>query len=72
MAYKKETRNIEKKDFELKEGQRLKTMVAHSPKLPNWNHTHGGPVYLGVGGNLLINTTNYTVDTTESENGTNI
>jgi len=30
----------------------LKTYVAHAPKLPNWNHTHGGPVYMAVGEHL--------------------
>lgn len=48
-AYKKEAYNIEKKDYELNEGDRLKTWVAHAPKLSNWNRTHGGPIYLSVG-----------------------
>lgn len=60
LAYKKEAYNIEKKDYELTEGQRLKTYVAHAPKLSNWNATHGGPIYMAVGEHLQVNTTNYT------------
>jgi hypothetical protein len=34
MAYKKEAYNVDKKDYELQEGQRIKTyVVAHAPKL---------------------------------------
>jgi len=67
-AYKKEAFNVEKKDFELTEGQRLKTYVAHAPKLANWNRTHGGPIYMSVGEHLIVNTTNYTF--LEHEDGT--
>ena len=60
-AYKKEAYSIEKKDFELKDGDKLKTYIATSPKLPTWNHTHGGPIYLSVGEQITMNITNYTV-----------
>jgi len=67
-AYKKEAYNVEKKDYELTEGQHLKTYVAHSPKLVNWNRTHGGPIYMAVGENQIVNTTNYTF--LENDDGT--
>ncbi len=60
LAYKKEASSVEKKDYELVEGNKLKTYVAQAPKLPNWNRTNGGPVYLGVGGHIILNVTNYT------------
>lgn len=41
-AYKKEAYNIEKRDAELTDGNRLKTFVSHAPKLANSNKTHGG------------------------------
>lgn len=73
LAYKKEAYNVEKKDFELFEGQRLKTyVVAHAPKLSNWNATHGGPVYLSVGEHFLVNSTNYTFEINEDGSQTNI
>ena len=59
IGYKKESYNFEKKDADLADGQKLKTWVAHSPKLPNWTKTHGGPIYLGVGEQIAINTTFY-------------
>ena len=59
-AYKKEAFHVAKKDFELKEGKRLKTYVANAPKLTNWNKTHGGPVYIAVGEHLVLNVTNNT------------
>ena len=68
MAYKKEAYNVEKKDYELVEGQKLKTYVAHSPKLQNWNTTHGGPIYMAVGEHQFVNVTNYTYE--EAEDGT--
>ena len=53
----------------------MKTYVAHSPKLINWNKTHGGPVYLSVGQHLVLNVTNYTVALDDASavtvNGTN-
>src|SRR5690606_16580598 len=49
VAYKREAHDIEKVDFELFESQKLRTYVAVAPKLPNWNSTHGGPLYMGVG-----------------------
>jgi hypothetical protein len=74
-AYKKEAFNVDKKDYELTEGQKLKTYIAKSPKLPNWNRTHGGPIYMSVGEHLTVNTTNYTFiekDDGTSENVTKI
>ena len=59
-AYKKEAYSIEKKDFILYDGDKLKTYSAHAPKLPNWNATHGGPIYLSVGEHLVLNISNYT------------
>lgn len=59
-AYKKEAFHVAKKDYELKDGEKLKTYVATSPKLSNWNETHGGPVYLSVGEHLVLNVTNNT------------
>ena len=50
-AYKKEAYTIEKRDSELHDGDKLKSYVATAPKLPNWNKTHGGPIYLSVGKN---------------------
>jgi hypothetical protein len=35
-AYKKEAYNVEKKDFELNDGDKLKTYIGYAPKLPNW------------------------------------
>lgn len=61
-AYKKEAYNIEKKDFELNDGDKLKTYVAKSPKLVNHNHTHGGPIYMSVGSIFTFNFTNNTYD----------
>lgn len=55
-AYKKEAYTIEKRDFELQDGQRLKTVVSHSPRLPNWNKTNGGQIYMSVGEHLTLNT----------------
>jgi hypothetical protein len=57
MAYRKEAFYIEKRDYEINDTTKLNTWVATSPKLPNWNATHGGPVYLSVGENIIINTT---------------
>ena len=62
-AYKKEAFHVAKKDFELHSGDKLKTYVANAPKLPNWNATHGGPVYLSVGEHMILNITNYTMST---------
>lgn len=72
MGYKKEAYNIEKKDYELTDGQRLKSYVAHSPKLPNWNKTHGGPIYMGVGEHMIINTTQFNFTVTEEGTKTNL
>jgi hypothetical protein len=58
-AYKKEAYNVEKKDYELTDGDKLKTYEGHAPKLPNWTKTHGGPIYLAVGEHLTLNVTNY-------------
>ena len=41
-AYRKEAFNIEKRDIELTDGNRLKTFVSHAPKLSNSNRTNGG------------------------------
>ena len=56
IGYKKEAYNIEKKDSEIQEAQRLKTWVSHSPRLPNGAETHGGPVYMSVGEHFTVNT----------------
>ena len=48
-AYKIEAYNIEKKDYELTDGDKLKTYVGKSPRLWNFNMTHGGPIYMSVG-----------------------
>ena len=53
-AYKKEAYTIEKKDASLTDGDKLKVYSAHAPKLPNWNATHGGPIYLSVGEHFSI------------------
>lgn len=66
-AYKKEAFNIEKKDSELHDGDKLKSYVANAPKLPNWTKTHGGPIYLSVGSNEKLNITNVTLG--EDEHG---
>lgn len=58
-AYKKEAYSIEKRDFDLVDGDKLKAYSAHSPKLPNWNATHGGPIYMAVGEHLILNVSNY-------------
>jgi hypothetical protein len=49
VAYQKEAYTVEKRDFALTEGQRLRSYVAQAPHLPNWNKTHGGPLYMAVG-----------------------
>jgi len=49
---------IAKKDFDIKETTKLKTYVASSPKLTNWNRTHGGPIYISVGEQIFLNITN--------------
>lgn len=73
LAYKKEAYNVEKKDFELYEGQKLKNyVVAHAPKLSNWNATHGGPIYLSVGEHLVVNATNYSYEINEDGSQTNV
>lgn len=48
-AYKRETFGIKKVDYPLEDGDKLKTYNDRSPKLPNWNATHGGPIYMSVG-----------------------
>ena len=68
-AYKKEAYNIEKKDFVLNDGDKLKAYSAHAPKLPNFNATHGGPVYLSVGEHLTLNISNYTYADDYSSSG---
>lgn len=55
LAYKKEAYNVKKVDEELTDNTRLKTYVIKSPKLSNWNKTHGGPLYLAVGEHTFIN-----------------
>ena len=69
-AYKKEAYNFKKVDEELTDNTRLKTYVLNSPKLSNWNMTHGGPLYLGVGQNFPINqtVTNFTFNDDGSKN----
>lgn len=59
-AYKKEAYNVEKKDYSLTDGDKLKSYTGHAPKLPNWNATHGGPIYMSVGEHLNLNISNYT------------
>lgn len=54
MAYKNEAYNVEKFDFELHEGDSLKTYMAHAPKLNHSAETHGGPVYINVGETLKL------------------
>jgi hypothetical protein len=67
-AYKEETYNdkeyyfSKRKDFELYEGQHLTTYVAHSPRLKNAEHTHGGPIYMSVGSEVVLNVTNSTFE----------
>lgn len=61
-AYKKEAFSIEKKDYELAEGDKLKTYVSHAPRPNNWNATHGGPIYLSVGEHLVLNVSNYSFE----------
>ena len=56
-AYKKEAYSVKKADEELTDNTRLKTYVIKSPKLSNWNMTHGGPLYMAVGEHSTINTT---------------
>lgn len=72
LAYKKETYTSMIRNFDLTDGQKLKVQTAHSPKLPNWNATHGGPIYLAVGEHLIMNVTNQTMEEdTETTNSTN-
>lgn len=52
LAFKKETYNSMIKNFDLVDGQKLKTSTGHAPKLPNNNCTHGGPIYVAVGEHL--------------------
>jgi hypothetical protein len=67
-AYKEELWNdkeyyfAKRKDYDLYEGQKLVTYVGTAPKLVNWNRTHGGPVYMSVGSEVVLNVTNYTFD----------
>jgi len=60
----------EKRDYELNENDTLKTYpLAKSPRLPNWNATHGGPIYMSVGEHVILNCTNYTYDdATQTQN----
>jgi hypothetical protein len=60
VAYKNEAFNYEKVDYELKEGERLKTYLAHAPKLGHWTETHGGPVYVNVGETITFDMINMT------------
>jgi hypothetical protein len=61
-AYKKEAYNVDKYDFELTDSQKLKTYVDKAPRLANHNKTHGGPVYMSVGEEFVLNVTNNTYD----------
>lgn len=70
MAYKKEAYNVNKVDAALTDKQKLRTIVTKSPRLPNWTHTHGGPMYMGVGEHFQINRTSYASLADENVNGT--
>ena len=70
LAFKKETYNFMIKNHNTTEGQKLKTTTGHAPHLPNWNFTHGGPIYVAVGEHLQVNVTNYTLPEADAENAT--
>ena len=70
LAFKKETYNFMIKNHNVTEGQKLKTTTGHAPHLPNWNATHGGPIYVAVGEHLQVNVTNFTIPDADAENAT--
>jgi hypothetical protein len=61
-AYLKETYNIKKIDTDIKDRSRLKSCATLAPKLPNWTKTNGGPMYVGVGENVVLNKTSYVTE----------
>jgi hypothetical protein len=66
-AYKSEAFSVEKRDTEIAESTSLKAYPTKSPKLPNWNSTHGGPIYMSVGQAVLLNITNISAETGTTE-----
>ena len=70
LAFKKETYNFMIKNHNVTEGQKLKITTGHAPHLPNWNATHGGPIYVAVGEHLQVNVTNFTIPDADAENAT--
>ena len=60
-AYDKETFNVEKRDEELVDYDRLKTYPGCTPPLDHKEYTQGGPLYVSVGQHHVMNMTNNTV-----------
>jgi hypothetical protein len=59
-AYQKETSNIKKVDTEIRDRQRIRQYSsARAPALPNKNRTNGGPIYMSVGEEVVMNKTVY-------------